>query len=144
MPRVSLTSAPFAKQPQGLYDPPSIENIGTTSGSLAAGIPPTESRARGKYRFSLACFRLLISHVQKAEGQISFTTDIWSSKNRRSFLAVTAHWISQEGTGPLHLRAALIAFQQLHGPHDGVSLATTMMGLLDRCGITRKVELQRL
>lgn len=73
-------------------------------------------------------------------GQISFTMDIWSDKNRRSYLAITAHWIAIiPGTTALDLKAALIAFQQLRGDHDGESLAEVVLQLLDRAGITLKV-----
>jgi hypothetical protein len=55
---------------------------------------------------------LLISHVQQALGQISFTMDVWSDQNRRSFLALTAHWIAKApDTSSLQLKTALIAFQ---------------------------------
>lgn len=89
--------------------------------------------------------RLLISRVQDALGQVSFTTDIWSDQNRRSFLAITAHWIAKvAGTSSLQLKVAVIAFQRLQGHHDGVSLGTTILGLLDRAGVTLKVRRQRL
>lgn len=66
--------------------------------------------------------------------------DIWSDKNRQSYLAITAHWIANvEGTTALQLKASLIAFHRLLGGHDGVSLATTVLALLDQAGVTLKV-----
>lgn len=68
--------------------------------------------------------------------------DIWSDKNRRSYLAITAHWIAKvEGTTALELKSALIAFQRIHGTHDGVSLSKVILELLDRAGVTVKVSL---
>jgi hypothetical protein len=82
----------------------------------------------------------LISFTQAAVGKISFTMDIWSDQNRRSYLAITAHWIAMiSGTTALELKVALIAFHQLCGGHDGETLAGVVLQLLDRAGITVKV-----
>ena len=80
---------------------------------------------------------------QNAAGQISFTIDIWSDKNRRAFLAMTAHWIGNVNeTKSLQSKIALIAFHRLQGGHNGKSLANTVLQLLDRAGITLKVSVQ--
>ena len=82
----------------------------------------------------------LICLTQATVGQISFTMDIWSDQNRRSYLAITAHWIAIiPGSTSLELKAALFAFQQLCGNHNGKSLAEVVLQLLDRAGITVKV-----
>ena len=40
---------------------------------------------------------------------ISFTTDIWSDNNLKSYLAMTGHWISEDPTmKALHLECALV------------------------------------
>jgi hypothetical protein len=71
---------------------------------------------------------------------ISFTADIWSDHNRRSYLCVTAHWISRDmATKSLAFRNALIAFHRLVGGHDGKSLAQALLQILDRAGITAQV-----
>ncbi|KAI0245391.1 hypothetical protein BJV78DRAFT_1103733, partial [Lactifluus subvellereus] len=31
-----------------------------------------------------------------AIGNVSFTTDLWSNDNLRSFMALTAHWVSED------------------------------------------------
>ncbi|KAF8267068.1 hypothetical protein EI94DRAFT_1582652 [Lactarius quietus] len=83
---------------------------------------------------------LLISRVQDALGQVSFTTDIWTNHNLWSYLAITAHWISKlPGTSSLQLKVALITFQRLSGHHSGASLGKTILALLDRAKVTRKV-----
>jgi hypothetical protein len=45
-------------------------------------------------------------------------------------------------TSSLQLKAALIAFHRIRGGHDGVSLAATIIQLLDRVHITLKVRVQ--
>jgi hypothetical protein len=45
-------------------------------------------------------------------------------------------------TNSLQLKAALIAFHRIRGSHDGVSLATTIIQLLDRARITLKVSVR--
>ncbi|KIJ19286.1 hypothetical protein PAXINDRAFT_69656, partial [Paxillus involutus ATCC 200175] len=51
-----------------------------------------------------------------APGQISHMANIWSNDNRRPFLAMTAHWISEEpSTGTLKLKLVLLAFHRIHG-----------------------------
>ncbi len=82
----------------------------------------------------------LICSTQDAVGHISFTMDIWSDHNRRSYLAITAHWIAMIlGTTVLELKAALIAFHQLRGDHNGKSPVEVVLQLLDRAGIILKV-----
>ena len=74
-------------------------------------------------------------------GQILFTMDIWSDHNRRSYLAITVHWIAMiPRTTALELKAALITFHRLHGDHDGESLVEVVLQLLNRAGITGKVR----
>lgn len=53
---------------------------------------------------------------------------------------MTTHWIAKvEGTTSLQLKASLIAFHCLRGNHDGESLASTILQLLDRAGVMAKV-----
>jgi len=70
--------------------------------------------------------------------------DIWSDQNRRSYLAITAHWIANDHEmGTLKYRAALIAFHRLRGGHDGKTVGEIVVNLLDRAAITVKVSTQR-
>ena len=59
--------------------------------------------------------------------------------NLKPYLAITAHWIAKDGTSPLQMKTALIAFHRIHGSHDGKSLASTVLALLDRAEVTVKV-----
>jgi len=67
--------------------------------------------------------------------------DIYSTKARYPFLAITAHWIHREkSTNGLQLRSALIAFHCLQGSHNRARLAQVVLHLLDRVGITVKAH----
>ncbi len=78
-----------------------------------------------------------------AAGVPSFTTDMWSSKNRDSYLCITAHWLVyvkkdlQEG---LQLRSAVIAFHRFVGHHTGVNIANTILQLLAQVGIPKLTQ----
>ena len=71
-------------------------------------------------------------------GEISFTADIWSSESLDPYLAVSAHWITQDmvtGTCKLSLKSTLITFHYILGNCTGVELAKTFLHLIDRAGI---------
>ena len=89
----------------------------------------------------LRTHKRLLTHLKGALGNISFTTDIWSDSNLKSYLAMTGHWISEDPTTKvLHLECALIAFHRLRDRHMGESLANTILYLLDRMNVTDKVR----
>ena len=82
------------------------------------------------------------SASQESLGKISITSDIWTSRSQKSYMAVTAHYLlSGKSQKSMVLKTALIAFYRLNGAHTGANLATTMIHLLDRVGITEKVSL---
>ena len=69
--------------------------------------------------------------------------DTWSDQNRRSYLAITGHWIGHVGeTSSLQLKATVIAFHRLRGSHEGKSLSKVTINLLDRVGVTVKVRVE--
>ena len=69
---------------------------------------------------------------------VSLTADLWSNQVLASFLAVTAHWLSNQ-SGELSLKAALIGFQRMTGDHTGKSIAKGILQVVERAGITHKV-----
>jgi len=74
-------------------------------------------------------------------GKVSFTSDLWSDRQRRSYMCITAHWIARnKRSHSLELKSALIAFHHVQGAHDGVNLGRTTMKLLDRAEVTPKVR----
>ncbi|CAI5484495.1 unnamed protein product [Closterium sp. Yama58-4] len=71
--------------------------------------------------------------------KVCFTTDIWSSEARRSYMVVTAHWISSDW----QLRQATIDFSEMSEGHTGEDIAKRFeevvgaWGLVGRChGVT--------
>ena len=72
-------------------------------------------------------------------GKISYTTDIWSSADRTSYMAVTAHWMAEKN-GHLELRCALVAFNKVWGKHTAKNLARIMLAVTDRAGVTTNVS----
>jgi hypothetical protein len=79
--------------------------------------------------------------LQRAQGKISFTSDLWSDKKLRPFMALTAHWIAkEEQTSVLVLKAALIAFHHVPGSHTGKSLGSMLLHLLDRADVAKDVS----
>ncbi|KAF8976616.1 hypothetical protein BDQ17DRAFT_1253280, partial [Cyathus striatus] len=77
--------------------------------------------------------------LQKAEGCISFTTDLWSDPVLRSFMAVTAHLLIKNEDGHLEYRSALIAFKYVDGDHSGVNLGRIFHGIISEYDLTEKV-----
>ena len=80
-------------------------------------------------------------------GKIYFTCNAWSDPNQTSFLAVTAHWIEaineKTSTGDkkkLQLRADLIGFHKIPGPHSGEHLAHCFLYITDHIQATSKVS----
>ncbi|CAG8852769.1 14533_t:CDS:2, partial [Gigaspora margarita] len=57
--------------------------------------------------------------LQEISGKISFTLDTWTSKNQKSFIGVTAHWISKDWK----LQQCTIEFCHFEGSHSGKNLA---------------------
>jgi len=85
-------------------------------------------------------FKALRLELADAVGKVSFTADLWSDKNLRSYLCITAHWIARnKRSSQLELKTALIAFHNVTGKHDGANLAAVVLQLLDRAGITALV-----
>jgi hypothetical protein len=82
-----------------------------------------------------------ISFLQAAQGKVSFTSDLWSDSNLRPFMALTAHWIAKaDHSSALVLKAALVGFHHVPGSHTGEMLASVILHLLDRAGVTEKVS----
>lgn len=89
---------------------------------------------------------MLANSDQAAEGDLSFTEDIWTDNQQRSFLAITGHWIEvklvQTETGTkreLVLRSALVGFVRLPGSHTGEHISEAFVFVMDKLGILHKV-----
>ncbi|TFY52012.1 hypothetical protein EVJ58_g10253 [Rhodofomes roseus] len=73
--------------------------------------------------------------LKGSAGEISFTTDVWDTKGRRSYMGVTAHWISAD----IVMQSAVIGFARVYGRHQGTNLAVVLTGVVDRAGIMGNV-----
>ena len=72
------------------------------------------------------------------------TTDLWSNKSRRSYMAVTAHYLRYvtglQSKKKLALASCLIGFHNVKGIHNARTLARTMLHIFNRAGITNKAS----
>ncbi|KAF5358776.1 hypothetical protein D9758_008518 [Tetrapyrgos nigripes] len=89
------------------------------------------------------CFKNTREEMNRSLGRISFTSDMWSRGNLQGYMAITAHYIIREH-GHLILKSCLIAFRHVQGSHDGESMATHFLGVLDEYGIANRTGLARL
>lgn len=106
------------------------------------------SRLKADLTVSMILYdKLLIlsdSSVQSGgrKGIINLTCDAWQSKNVDGYLAVTAHWIHEEGKDQTKwtLRSAIIGFTKLNNSHHGKRLGQALFKVTERLGITRWVR----
>lgn len=69
----------------------------------------------------------IVFKLSKALSRIHYTFDIWSSGNHRSYLAVVAHWLDEDGT----VRQGVLGLRQLLGDHSGQSIAAIVWAILE-------------
>ncbi|KAG5633753.1 hypothetical protein H0H81_005535, partial [Sphagnurus paluster] len=75
-----------------------------------------------------------------ALGDISFTADLWSSKTRYPYFAVTVHWVARKDPlNLLSLCSGLIAFHRVRGKHSGERLARIALNITDRAKVTGRM-----
>lgn len=67
--------------------------------------------------------------------KVSLTLDGWTSPYSDDFLAVTAHWIDQDW----NLREIIMAFEPLDGPHTGENLLKSLITVINRFSLGRKI-----
>ncbi len=75
-------------------------------------------------------------------GKISFTTNVWTDFNMKSYMAVTAHWLQKASLqSKLTLHCDLIGFIHVPGSHTGECLAKVFLHILDhiKLGRSKKV-----
>jgi hypothetical protein len=79
--------------------------------------------------------------LERAEGRISFTTDLWSDPSLDSYMAVSAHYYVRNEHRQLKRRNGLIAFRFVEGSHTGINLAQNFIKILEELNILGKVSL---
>lgn len=89
--------------------------------------------------------------LKSLEGKISLSLDAWTSSNRYAFLAIVAHYITNEGecgefptvtcatTTNIFLEELLIDFRELIGQHSGENMASVVWSTLETYNIQDKV-----
>jgi len=75
--------------------------------------------------------------LENLSSKISFTTDIGTSPNTKSFLSLTAHFINENW----ELQNVLVDFIQIHGSHTGKNIKNTFVSGLNNLSIQNKVYL---
>jgi len=64
---------------------------------------------------SFTCYRRTLKQKLAAtKATIHISTDLWTSPNRRAYLAIVAHWVDEWES-----QRALLALPRLHGSHGG-------------------------
>lgn len=64
--------------------------------------------------------------------------DLWSAKNRASYMCITVHYLVYERPDEkqdMVLKSSILAFHQLKGKHTGKNIADTVTKLLVRADI---------
>ena len=61
--------------------------------------------------------------------------DLWTSPNYLAILGVIGHYISETG----ELQQAVLGLLELDGPHSGVNMANSVLGVVEDYGIASKV-----
>jgi hypothetical protein len=74
---------------------------------------------------------LALIPVQSAPGKVSLTFDRWTSSTMKAYIAVTAHFVTDDW----ELKSELILFAELPGSHSGANMAAHLFNLT-KCIIT--------
>ena len=77
----------------------------------------------------------LSAKLQQSPGKVSLTFDGWTSAVMTAYIAVTAHYITEDW----ELAAELLAFEEQPGSHSGENLAECLYTIVDRNDIGNKV-----
>lgn len=82
-----------------------------------------------------AVYKDRLKAVLSTVPKVSFTLDGWTSPYQKSFLAVTAHWISDDW----QLQDVLLGFEQIEGSHTSEVLMQGFIDVLERFNLQQKV-----
>lgn len=72
---------------------------------------------------------------EKGNSKVSSTTDLWTSGNNYSMIAVTGTWI----TFNFEMREGILGFREMPGQHSGVNIAESFHGVLTEYSIADRV-----
>lgn len=105
--------------------------------SPAIKIPSATTIKKNIMRFYLSEREKIKEILQEVSGQISFTTDIWTSPSTKAFVVITAHFIDKEWK----LQNLIIDFIQIWGTHTGENIKNIFVKILEDFRIHTKVSL---
>ncbi|KDN33246.1 hypothetical protein RSAG8_13663, partial [Rhizoctonia solani AG-8 WAC10335] len=100
-----------------------------------ADIPHRSKLAKVAWAMYLLEKETIDAEMKRALGHISLTSDLWTDPNSRSFMAVTSHYIGDDGK----LKDRLIAFRKIDGQHTGAHLGQELMDVLLQSGIADNI-----
>lgn len=69
----------------------------------------------------------VMKYLQKNSGKVSFTTDVWTSSNSTSYMAVTAFWLDSNFK-PYNV---VIGFKEMIGPHNAENIYQVFIDVIE-------------
>lgn len=91
------------------------------------------SRIKSEYHMELDSMKPYLQ--ESICGKVSLTTDAWSSRIFRSYMAITTHWIDVDW----NLKSTLLNFVRFPAPHDGISVKNILVDELECWGLSQKL-----
>lgn len=79
---------------------------------------------------------LVKEKVNHEVSSVCITTDVWTSRNVQSFMAVTAHYITEQ----FEFKSVLLQCSNLPGSHTAAVLASELKDILTEWNLTNKVN----
>lgn len=99
-------------------------------------LPSSRARLPGMIEETFHCTKETLKiRLQNALSDIHFSVDMWTSPNKKAFLAIIAHFVDEDGV----LRKAFLPLPQLRGSHGGELQAFYVSRIIDDYGIASKV-----
>ncbi|KAI1782154.1 hypothetical protein LXA43DRAFT_526027, partial [Ganoderma leucocontextum] len=83
--------------------------------------------------------KALRRELESTDARVSFTSDMWTCKILRGYMAVTVHFCAKNDAQKLELRSRLGAFRYVPGRHTGANMAAQFLAILEELGILNKV-----
>ena len=80
----------------------------------------------------------LMNHLQNESSMISGTTDLWTSGNNLSMLALTITWLTRD----FGINEVTLGFKELHGEHTGINIANCVYSLLADFRLDNRVRIK--
>ena len=83
-------------------------------------------------------FEQRLAKFALVKSKFSFTSDIWTAPNSKSFMAITCHYLTED----FKLCSDLLDFIPMTGSHTGYRIGQAFQESLNKFGITKEKELQ--